>query len=145
MFAQSFSGHQLGLPTWGIWPILNVIQCKWRVPDKDREFTDVLSRGTRIKKESYWAGGWERFVQVYSQKIESEMLESSASWVFYMGPSVGMFTKTPADQSAAPMTMCNRPKREVGMADPNARVQVNKNMWIALPVSMKDCVCQKYV
>ena len=79
----------------GIWPIMNVIQGKWEVPEeRDQK-----------KKMSYWAGGWEKFVQVYSQEIESEMLESSASWVFFMSPSVGMLTKTRADQSAAPINM----------------------------------------
>ncbi len=64
---------------------------------------------------------------------------------FYMKPSMGMFTKTCANQSAAPRKHVRLTIEKMGVADLDARVKVNKNMWIALLDSMKDCVCQRYV
>ena len=56
-----------------------------------------------------------------------------------------MFTKTIADQSAAHRQYVRLTIKEVGVADPFVWVKVNKNMWMTLLVSIKDCVCKRYV
>ena len=108
---------------------------KWRVPDK------------WPTTEIYWHLG-KICPSVCTENWIWNAGEQCNPGGFYMKPSVGMFTKTRVDQSAAPMNHVRstdyRGKWE-WLTQMRRWKLVYKNMWTALLVSMKDCVCQRYV
>ncbi len=58
------------------------------------------------KKESHWVGGWKRFVQVNSQRNESEMLESSAKTLILYVPQRGNVYKNPRQPISHALETC---------------------------------------